>query len=348
MNSRKRLALYVLLALTVSLASGCGTTPTAFPTAATALPAAATGSTPSGPLIATAGPGLQANSPQARTELAMSLVERPEAGTILARVNGTDISWEEYEPLLRQGLYNINSTKDVNWADAAMQQKLKQLQNDVLKQAADRLLLREMAQAQGISAGEEQVQAQVDSEKETILSSGRYADWNAFLQDNGMTEKTFRDMITDTLLVNKLAAAQQVETQAEQVHLRHIGVADEQTANAVEAKLKAGHDFGALVNQYSIDEQTKGTGGDLGWFLPEAVTPEFRDAALSLPVGAFSEPIPTQLGYTIVQVMERGMHELEPVILRQRQQQALLAALEQVRAQATIEYLVDFLATQAP
>jgi hypothetical protein len=47
-------------------------------------------------------------------------------------------------------------------------------------------------------------------------------------------------------------------------------------------------------------------------------------------------------------VVERGLHELEPTDLKQRQQEALQAQLEVERGAATIEYLVDFTATPAP
>ena len=117
---------------------------------------------------------------------------------------------------------------------------------------------------------------------------------------------------------------------------------DEATAQEVYAKLQAGEDFAALAAQYSIDEQTKDNGGDLGWFTQEIMAPDIGQAAASLQPGEFSSPVSTEYGYAIITVLERAMKELDSRLLRQRQQEALMILLEEVKAEAVIEYLVDF------
>jgi len=337
MNGKQCHALLLLLVTVALLASGCGTTampaPTAQPTSPAPLPSQTEQPT--------------AVSPAVKMEEALKHIQRME-GAVLARVNGQEITWDDYEATLRQSLYSVSQQYDIDWADPAMQQRLWQLQNDVLKQAADRVLLRQMAEKQGITVDQAQLQATIDKEKSGIMDSGRYADWNAFLKANGLTDTSFEQMIADTLLINVLLAAQQVDTQAEQIHVRHIVVTDQAVVDEVVAKLEAGGDFVALAAEYSTDTDTKDDEGDLGWFVPDNIISELKDAALSLPLGGFSDPIRTRAGYTIIQVVERGPHELEAADLKQRQQEALLAQLEAEKSTAVIEYLVDFTATPAP
>ena len=332
--NRKQCHVSLLLLVAVSLlASGCGATATPAPAAQPTNPAPV----PSQTVQPTAV------SPAAKIEEALNHIRRME-GAVLARVNGQEITWDDYEATLRQSLYSISQQYDIDWADPAMQQRLWQLQNEALKQAADRVLLRQLAGKRGIALDQAQLQATIDQEKSGIMNTGRYADWAAFLAANGLTDSTFEQMIADTLLLNALLAVQQVDTQAEQIHIRHIVVTDEALAGEIVAKLKAGSDFAALAAEYSIDTETKENGGDLGWFVPDSIISELHDAALSLPLGGFSDPIRTRGGYTIIQVVERGPHDLEATNLKQRQQEALLAQLEAERQAAAIDYLVDFAA----
>ena len=337
MNRKHYHSLLLLLVTVALLASGCG---------ATATPTPAVPPTSPAPL---SSPTVQptAVNPAAKIEPALAQIQRME-GAVLARVNGEEIAWDDYESILRQSLFSISQQYDVNWADPAMQQRLAQLQNDVLKQAADRILLRHMAEKQRLTIDPAQLQAAIEEQKSGIMGSGRYADWGAFLEANGLTDKTFEQLISDTVILSALLAAQQVDPLAEQIHIRHIVLLDPALVDEVVAKLKAGGDFAALAAEYSTDTETKNNGGDLGWFIPDNIISELKEAALSLPLGGFSDPIRTRAGYTIIQVVERGPHELEATVLKQRQQQALQAQLEAEKSQAVIEYLVDFTATPAP
>ncbi|MGQ9598797.1 MAG: peptidylprolyl isomerase [Anaerolineae bacterium] len=324
-----------LVLLMVSCGPTATPTPTVEPPTATPQPTVSSSATVSAPSVAS------------RLEMALKYIRRVEGAT-LATVNGQPITWEEYEPALRQTLLLVNQQHAINWDDPAMQARLWQLQNDVLKQVVDRYLMRNLATEQGIEVDPAQFKAQVEKEKNSILSSGRYPDWETFLRTSGLTEQTFEQVIHDTLLYSLLLSAQKVDTEAEQVRLAHIVVADEATAQEVASRLKGGEDFATLAAQYSLDDQTKNSGGDLGWFTQEMMAPEIGGIAFSLSVGQFSEPISTQRGYAIIKVLERGLHELEDQALRVRQQEALKGQIEAERAKATIKYLVDFQGESSP
>lgn len=330
--------LVLILVIVSLLLAGCSASPTETPVP-TNTPEP---SPPPRPTISSQ-PGSQSPSlsvPES-VEAALQHVQRLEGAT-LATVDGEEITWEEYEPTLRQALLVLNQQHDINWEDAANQVRLKGVQNDVLRQTVDRFLLRRIAAEEGIRVGEEQLNAQVEHERTNILNSGQYADWDAFLEKNGLTQESFERVIHETLLFNLLLTEMEVGDQGEQIHIAHIVVNDETTAQEVFDKLQAGEDFSALAAQYSIDEQTKSSGGDLGWFTQEIMAPEIGQAAFSTQAGQFSSPIATEHGYSIIMVLERAMKELDPRLLRQRQQEAIVALLDKVKSEAVIEYLVDF------
>jgi parvulin-like peptidyl-prolyl isomerase len=339
MPLNRRIVPVLLFTVLAMLLSSCGSTPTETPVAPTATPE------PSPSPLAAASPAATAAGPS-KLEAALSHIQRIE-GTPLARVDGQEITWQDYEPSLRQALLMVDRQYNINWDDAAMQTRLYQLQNDVLQQAVDHVLLRKLAAEQGLAVSDEQMKTQIDKETSDIMGGGQYADWDTFLKENGLTQETFEQVIRDTLLYTIVLGAQKVETQDDQVHLAHIVVGDEATIQEVHDKLQAGEDFGALAAQYSLDDQTKGNGGDLGWFTHDLLAPEIEQVAFSLEPGQYSDPITTQRGYAIIKILERGMHELEQPALQQRQQAAVASLIEAERGKSQIEILVDFTATQS-
>lgn len=70
-------------------------------------------------------------------------------------------------------------------------------------------------------------------------------------------------------------------------------------------QVRSGIDFGMLVSRYSDDENTRKTGGDLGFFTEENMMPEIAEVALSLIPGEVANPIKMPYGYHIVKVTDR-------------------------------------------
>lgn len=75
-------------------------------------------------------------------------------------------------------------------------------------------------------------------------------------------------------------------------------------AEAVLDKAKAGDDFAALARQYSEDT-TAANGGDLGFFGPGDMVPEFQTAVEQLKPGEVSGLVRTQYGYHIIKLEEK-------------------------------------------
>ena len=170
--------------------------------------------------------------------------------------------------------------------------------------------------------------------------SAEYTNWLNILAENvGISEAKYRQIVRTLVLRDKLrqALADEVPERAEQVHARHILVETEEEANEVIERLKAGEDFADLAAELSLDSGSANEGGDLGFVPRGRFVDAFDEVVFSLPVDEISEPVQTQLGWHIIEVLEREERDLSAADYRQAQQMALSSWLEDARTQATIE-----------
>jgi len=87
-------------------------------------------------------------------------------------------------------------------------------------------------------------------------------------------------------------------------HARHILVATEPFAQKIVERLEKGEKFDALAKEESMDS-SKSSGGDLGWFTPNRMVPEFAGAVVALKPGEYThKPVHTQFGWHVIQLME--------------------------------------------
>jgi peptidyl-prolyl cis-trans isomerase C len=91
-----------------------------------------------------------------------------------------------------------------------------------------------------------------------------------------------------------------------EVHARHILVKTKEEAEAIIKELDGGASFEALANEKTNDPSGKTSGGDLGYFGPGQMVPEFENAAFALEPGAYTkEPVQSQFGWHVIKVEDK-------------------------------------------
>ena len=90
-----------------------------------------------------------------------------------------------------------------------------------------------------------------------------------------------------------------------EVHARHVLVKTKEEATAIIKQLDGGAKFEDIAKEKSSDGSAA-QGGDLGWFGPGQMVPEFEKAAFALEVGAYTkEPVQTQFGWHVIKVEDK-------------------------------------------
>jgi parvulin-like peptidyl-prolyl isomerase len=155
---------------------------------------------------------------------------------------------------------------------------------------------------------------------------------------DGLSEAEWRQLYESDLLRQRLLdeIAADVPRVEQQAWARHILVPEEAVALVVRGRLDQGEDFAAVAAEVSTDTSNKDRGGDLGWFGKGAMVPEFETAAFSLPIGEFSDPVKTQFGWHIIQVLARG----EVALSAEAHESARQAAFEAWLTEARTRYNV--------
>jgi peptidyl-prolyl cis-trans isomerase C len=118
-------------------------------------------------------------------------------------------------------------------------------------------------------------------------------------------------------------------------------------AEKVLAQIRDGGDFSALATANS-DCPSASKGGDLGYFSRGQMVPPFEEAAFAMKPGDVSGLVETRFGYHIIKLTDRtgaekvpyeeAKNNIKQYLGGQGKQQAMTGVIEDLRAEATIEY----------
>lgn len=236
---------------------------------------------------------------------------------VVAVVNGTELRRSDV----------VESARDL---PQAYQDQLDQIFPALVDWLIDQTLLLEEGRRRNLQ-DDAQVKEQVALYEERVV---REALVDRHLADR-MTEEAVRARY------DRFVAEFQPETE---IHARHILVESQAEAEAVIAELDAGGDFAAIAKEKSTDTGSGANGGDLGFFTPEQMVPEFSAAAVALEPGSYSKtPVQSRFGWHVIKVEEKretappSFEEARLEIENRLQQELVSEFVADLRADATIE-----------
>ncbi len=153
-----------------------------------------------------------------------------------------------------------------------------------------------------------------------------------------ISEKIVRSVYEAQLLRQKLQddMAKDLPHSEVQVLVRHILVNTDVAAATIEERLKRGEDFAKLAAQFSKDTGSAQSGGVYDWAPASNYVAEFKDAVLNQEIGVIGEPVKTQYGYHIIQVIGRQELPISDSQFEQKKQTALDDWLTAARKQAKV------------
>jgi parvulin-like peptidyl-prolyl isomerase len=220
--------------------------------------------------------------------------------------------------------------------------RLAQMRRQVLDSMIEQVLIEQAAAQEGVVISEEELEAAI---QESIEEGEGRASFEEWLRASNLTYEDFKEGLRFQLLAQAIfeRVTSSVPTTVEQVHARHILVETEEEAQAILTRLQAGEDFAALARERSQDENTRETGGDLGFFSRgQLISSEVEEVAFALSPGQISGVVRSQFGYHIVQVLEKVPDRpLPPEILNALKEQTFARWMQEQWEGATIERFIE-------
>lgn len=196
--------------------------------------------------------------------------ETPNADTVVASVNGTEITLG-HMILVQQNL----------------PQQYQTLPSDVLFTGILDQIIQQTVLAQAGPEGDSRlVRLSVENERRALKAG-------EVLQIT--VESAINDVAVQEVFDSKYADV----SGGKEYNASHILVETEEEALELIQKLEDGADFAELAKEHSTGPSGP-NGGQLGWFGAGMMVPPFEEAVVGMAVGAVSAPVKTQFGWHVI------------------------------------------------
>ena len=240
------------------------------------------------------------------------------SGPAVATVNGVPLTAARVDAFVKQGA-------------AAGRPDTPEARKAIIDGLALQMVAAEEALKKGLDKTPEVVD-QLDGVRQSILANAYVED---FIKSNPVSDDAIK---AEYERVKATVTGMQYKA-------RHILVEREAEARDIIAKLKKdAKSFDKLAMAKSMDPGSKARGGDLGWFDPRRMVPEFGAALAKLEKGQFTqEPVKTQFGYHVILLEDSKPNEapaldtVKAQLSQQLQQQSVKKQLDDLKAKARIE-----------
>lgn len=244
--------------------------------------------------------------------LPLAAETKPDAGTVVARVNGDEITLGH-----------------VLAASANLPQDYLNLEDEVLYE----FVLEQLIQQQLLSQQQQEL-----SDLHTLMMDNETRSLRAVQTVNEITEAD----VTDAAIRAAYDAEFAEFEGAPEYDASHILVESEDEAKAIKAMLDDGADFAELAREKSTGPSGP-NGGALGWFGAGRMVPEFEAAVVSLDVGEVSEPVQTQFGWHVVTLNDTrktqapAFEDIREQLAQSVRQSAVQARIDELAEQGEVE-----------
>jgi len=146
------------------------------------------------------------------------------------------------------------------------------------------------------------------------------------------------------------------KTRARHILIKTNELIDDQEAQSrlesLKARIEDGDNFATLARANSDDKGSAINGGDLDWVGPGALVPPFEEAMNQLKIDEISDPVQTQFGWHIIQVLEREnkdnslqyeKNKIREEIRNRKIEEETELWLRRLRDEAYVEINLDYL-----
>lgn len=244
--------------------------------------------------------------------LPVAAESQPSADTVVARVNGDEIT-----------LGHVIATA------AGLPPQYQQLDDEVLYQ----FIVEQLIQQQLLSQEQEDL-----TRLNALMLENEERSLKAVQTVNQITDA----QVTDDA-IQAAYDAQFAEFQGEdEFNASHILVATEEEAKEIKAQLDDGADFAELAKEKSTGPSGP-NGGALGWFGKGQMVPEFEQAVIGLEKGQVSDPVQTQFGWHVVILNDKRkseapeLAEVRDELAQSVRQEAIQAKIDELTQAGSVE-----------
>lgn len=222
------------------------------------------------------------------TSLAMPALAADPSDPVVGRVNG-------------EAIYRSDIMRHLQMAGPQVQQIPPDM---IYPQILQKILTTKIVAQKGYAAG---IQNDAEVKK-------RVKDLESQVVAEAYIHKQIEPKITDAKIKARYDELATKYKPQDEVRARHILVKTEAEAQKVISDLKGGADFAKLAGEKSQDTGSAKQGGDLGYFVRDAMVKEFATAAFGMKVGEVSTaPVKTDFGYHIIKVEDKRKSSPPPL-----------------------------------
>lgn len=204
-------------------------------------------------------------------------------GVVLLATSGTVVAQSDTGVNIDPNVFNMYLESRIQKPSAqATPQEVAAVRDEL----TDIYLLSEQPRAQELKE-DPALQAQIELQSRAMMAQAVATD---FIARNAATDEEMQALYAEQI---KLAPALEFKA-------RHILVETQGEAIALITELEGGADFAELAKENSTGPSAP-SGGDLGWFPPDRMVPEFSQAVAGMSDGAYTPaPVQTQFGWHVI------------------------------------------------